>query len=32
MYQIDPVLRRADSLHRTADGRAATAVYAGASS
>jgi NADH-quinone oxidoreductase subunit G len=32
MYQIDPVLRRADSLRRTADGRAATAAYAGASS
>ncbi|HEY2419315.1 MAG TPA: NADH-quinone oxidoreductase subunit NuoG [Steroidobacteraceae bacterium] len=30
MYQIDPVLRRAGSLHRTADGRAASQVYAGA--
>jgi len=28
MYQIDPVLRRAPSLKRTADGRAANAVYA----
>jgi NADH-quinone oxidoreductase subunit G len=32
MYQIDPVLRRAGSLHRTADGRAGAAVYAGAGS
>jgi len=30
MYQIDPVLRRAGSLHRTADGRAESPVYAGA--
>jgi NADH-quinone oxidoreductase subunit G len=29
MYQIDPVLRRAGSLRRTADGRAASQVYAG---
>jgi len=31
MYQIDPVLRRAGSLRRTADGRAASQVYAGVS-
>ena len=30
MYEIDPVLRRAGALHRTVDGRAAPAVYAGA--
>ena len=30
MYQIDPVLRRSGSLGRTADGRAASQVYAGA--
>jgi len=30
MYQIDPVLRRSGSLARTADGRAASQVYAGA--
>jgi NADH-quinone oxidoreductase subunit G len=30
MYQIDPVLRRAASLRRTADGRAASQQYAGA--
>jgi NADH-quinone oxidoreductase subunit G len=31
MYQIDPVLRRSGSLRRTADGRAASQVYGGAS-
>ncbi|HEY5020152.1 MAG TPA: NADH-quinone oxidoreductase subunit NuoG, partial [Steroidobacteraceae bacterium] len=31
MYQIDPVLRRAASLRRTADGRAASQTYAGVS-
>jgi NADH-quinone oxidoreductase subunit G len=30
MYQIDPVLRRAQSLHRTADGRAVSQMLAGA--
>jgi NADH-quinone oxidoreductase subunit G len=31
MYQIDPVLRRAPSLRRTADGRIVSAVYGAAS-
>jgi NADH-quinone oxidoreductase subunit G len=32
MYEIDPVLRRARALRRTVDGRAASLVYAGATS